>query len=799
MKTKILLLVLLSNLTLCLNAEKLYRVVVTDVPEGVSMTDLQPWLHFDYDGPTTTVTMDFDESSNSFVYKDLNDYPVAKKVEFQVGGMYFLPSEWEEWKINSGQQEQTKEVSLKEYRKIFLEPEEGWTFWEQEADGMVTMFQIRLGDSDRSWGTACGSGKVAAEDVAYYVYAKPGDYFWSGTIFDASGKKLLVNQESVTFDDHSDKQMLRVDWANRTLVTAVVEGLPEEEILDFSLYLDQVNQEFFFTKQTEILLERGKTYHWRIRNTNSTFYAYSKTAAIYTEKAEMNLVIDYSDCQKHQLVFKDKEGFRKENLQWEMTGKDGLEETRYNISSEYSMYLPKGYDAEMNLSFTFVDSLNQYWNVFPWSLTLTDGQPQDFLIDASLYHKIDFVCQDQPMSTWITLQGDSDSNNGYYASSALYMPDGKYHASTQHSDGVSLDCDFIVDGADQVVEFAYNPADYKHFTVALQNKDRIPGGLGFWAADFNVMQNGELLTSYPIYLNEGSVDIILEKGSYDYQLDFSQEGPYSIARPLSGSFEVTDTTSLLSVDLNQYCFVPLEVKNESGEQLTEFYYMINGDQSTLDYLEQPMYMILPEGTYQLDLFLGGYEPLNAEIQLNRQISVIPLVMKKADLFPLFVLVENLKAGEIAQVTVDGLGSYTCHEDGFQDGDFLPFMSVKEGIYSVTITAPGYDTYRGQLSVDWDHYSADDLGIFYEIDLSPEGTHVDSSEKITRPKVSLVDHTINVQAEMECTVGVYSVSGICMARMEGKNMRTEALTPGLYLVRIQGSDQQIWTTKIYVGR
>lgn len=802
MRTKILMLILLSHLSLYLNAEMRYRMVVKDVPEGITMADLQPRILFDYGGPTMTATMDYDESTSSFVYDYVDSYPIVLNVKFQVDGDYFLSDEWEDWKISPEQAEQTKEVSLKGYRKISLQPEDGWTFWNQETDNTVTMYQIRFSQSDSpnaSWCAAHGSGTVTSDEVDYYIYAKAGDYIWSGTIFDASGRKLIVNKERVTIDDHSEQLTLRVDWSTKSLVTCSVTGIPEEK-QDYVIFLDQVNQDFFFTKQTELLLERGKTYHWSLRNTEvGSFFAYPKSGGFTTEQSKMDLVIDYSDCRKSTLTLTEKEGFRMGIVNLSLQDNEGMNNNLSYVPPYLPMYLPDGHDVDLNFSCTLWDEQSREWAVFPYRTILTAGQQQNLVIDLSAYHKIDFTCQGQAVDPWVAIQGEEDPYFGELARQSMYMPDGKYHASFVHPDGAALECDFTVEGTDQVVEFEYTPDDYKRVTVELQNADRVPSSLEIWNASLDILQDGELLATHLIYLNEGTASFVLKKGTYDYELSLDENGPYAITMPQTGSFEVIDTTQQLNLDLCEFCFVPLNVKNEEGEQLPAFYYIINGDQKTLSYLEMPMYMILPEGTYPLELFLGGYEPLKKEIQLNCQIDEIPLVMKKGDIFPLFVAVENLKEGEMATVAVDGIGSYICYEDGFPDGDFLPFMSVKAGVYSLTITAPGYETYRGQIAVDREHYSPDDLGVYYEFTLQREGTGLENQEQTVRPKVSLVGDAIQVVSETECKIGVYTVSGVCVARLEGNNVRTESLPSGLYVVRMLTADKQSFITKINVHR
>ena len=802
MRTKILMLILLSHLSLYLNAEMRYRMVVKDVPEGITMADLQPRILFDYGGPTMTATMDYDESTSSFVYDYVDSYPIVLNVKFQVDGDYFLSDEWEDWKISPEQAEQTKEVSLKGYRKISLQPEDGWTFWNQETDNTVTMYQIRFSQSDSpnaSWCAAHGSGTVTSDEVDYYIYAKAGDYIWSGTIFDASGRKLIVNKERVTIDDHSEQLTLRVDWSTKSLVTCSVTGIPEEK-QDYVIFLDQVNQDFFFTKQTELLLERGKTYHWSLRNTEvGSFFAYPKSGGFTTEQSKMDLVIDYSDCRKSTLTLTEKEGFRMGIVHLSLQDNEGMNNNLSYVPPYLPMYLPERHDVDLNFSCTLWDEQSREWAVFPYRTILKAGKQQDLVIDLSAYHKIDFICQDQAVDPWVAIQGDENPYFGELARQSMYMPDGKYHASFVHPDGAALECDFTVEGTDQVVEFEYTPDDYKRVTVELQNADRVPSSLEIWNASLDILQDGELLATHLIYLNEGTVSFVLKKGTYDYELSLDDNGPYAITMPLTGSFEVADVAPQLNLDLGEFCLASLNVKNEEGEQLPAFYYMINGDQKTLDYIELPMYMILPEGKYPLELFLGGYEPLKENVQLNRQTTEIPLVMKRGDIFPLFVAVENLKEGEMATVTVDGIGSYICYEDGFPDGDFLPFMSVKSGVYTLTITAPGYETYHGQISVDREHYSPDDLGVYYEFILQRQGSGLENPEQTVCPKVSLVGDAIQVQSETECKVGVYSASGICVARLEGKNVCTEILSPGLYIVRVLTADKQSFITNLNVSR
>lgn len=157
-------------------------------------------------------------------------------------------------------------------------------------------------------------------------------------------------------------------------------------------------------------------------------------------------------------------------------------------------------------------------------------------------------------------------------------------------------------------------------------------------------------------------------------------------------------------------------------------------------------------------------------------------MTPAEVYPLFIDLDGMDEFTSATITVDGVGSYQIVNDYEYVGDFTPFMGVKAGTYKLTVTAPGYETYTQMIDVNAENYSEEDGFVFYEVCMKISGTSVESIEQNSKPEVSVLQNRICVKAQQECRMMVYNMSGVCVASVQGKQMMTEALPSGIYIVK-----------------
>ena len=252
--------------------------------------------------------------------------------------------------------------------------------------------------------------------------------------------------------------------------------------------------------------------------------------------------------------------------------------------------------------------------------------------------------------------------------------------------------------------------------------------------------------------------------------------------PTTGTLVLSDAEQTLKFDMNDFCIAPLEIIDEHQELIGSLYFMLGDDEESIDYLKQPnAYIMALPGTYPITFFAARHENQTQNIELSKQTEKLSFTMKQADVYPLFISLENFNWNVAATITVEGVGSYQLVDDEFV-GSLLPFMSVKAGTYKLTVSAPGYETHTQMIEVNEANYDEYQDAVHYEIYMRKAGSSVENVLQNNSPLIKIYQNRIFVETEDNSRIMVYNMSGVCVASVQGKQMMTEALPSGIYIVK-----------------
>ena len=281
------------------------------------------------------------------------------------------------------------------------------------------------------------------------------------------------------------------------------------------------------------------------------------------------------------------------------------------------------------------------------------------------------------------------------------MPDGNYHAVARHPvTGIDMPCDFTINGEERIIDYETMVKDFKTIVISLKNTDLIPSDIEAPYANFSITKGEyEVTFDLPIDLKEGSGTVFLPKDTFTYLVRLGSAENQIITQYISGSFKVTDDLQEVVFDLDTLCIAPLKVKDESGNLLPAFYTTMNNSYWLLKKQKSPSYVMLLPSMWRLNVFAAGYEPTMKRFVMKKTFSEIEVDLKKAEIFPVFIIPEDLEDWKTAQIQVEGVGSYSYSKSAGFSGNMLPFMKVSAGTYNVTVSADGYETVQGQIVVD----------------------------------------------------------------------------------------------------
>lgn len=823
MKTKLLLFALLMWLPWCVKAQDLetvFQVSLTDLPEEVSMNDLSVRMILHVDGYDHSIPLGYDAENSTFTVQYIHDVTLGKTdAKILISGRDFLPTDSLNWSIDAQQEKQTTTVSLKSYKKVAFEVEDGWGFYDRidENSYQTRAFEVSkvYPDGRQEWIYVGGSGMVtdAPEKQAFYIYAEPGDYYWRGRINRISDNLSVdVTPQILTVSDEG-KAMVQLDWEHNSLVSFKPQNAPTE-IASFTVYLyreegNEMSSEMSIMSRNNgvatALLSSGLEYIWRCEAQSMKSYYFHKYGTLTIPEKDIAVDMDYGDFEKYTVVLKgiqDDESFSCDasiySMKEDNPGYVSCFLNQENRTQE--VYFPKGnYALESRLSVT--DLNNVTYEALPKSETLTVDSEKDIMLDYSNYHKVKLQCMGESFSGEITKKDDLEE--GYIHGSYVLLPDGNYHVVGYYeADAVRLEKDFTVSGSDLVVNMEYNPADYTALTVKLNQWETLPEFARSYYFDVTLYQNGQEVESFSLGLDYGGNNDTkkIKKGTYTYEAEIITDGGDHLVIPFTGTLELNGEEASKVFDLGELCFVPLEVTDEK-QNLLDAVYIAVGDKDNIEdtyYVEQPgAYIIAMPGTYDLTFFISKYATQKQKIILSKQTEKLSVTMQSADVYLLMIYLDNMDEYTTATVTVEGVGSYQVRDDEYT-GDMRPFMAVKSGTYKLTITAPGYETYTQMIEVSEATYSYEDDGVYIEIPMKKTGSFVESIEQGAKPEVSVVQNRICVKTQSDCRIMVYNMSGLCVASVQGKQMMTEALPSGIYIVKT-ASAAGINVKKVVVGK
>lgn len=437
------------------------------------------------------------------------------------------------------------------------------------------------------------------------------------------------------------------------------------------------------------------------------------------------------------------------------------------------------------------------YRTFPLWMELTTDQDKQISIRTSDFHKVSFIYDNQPIYSEISLQ---EYPNGKMNGKEIYMPDGNYHAVARHPvTGIDMPCDFTINGEERIIDYETMVKDFKTIVISLKNTDLIPSDIEAPYANFSITKGEyEVTFDLPIDLKEGSGTVFLPKDTFTYLVRLGSAENQIITQYISGSFKVTDDLQEVVFDLDTLCIAPLKVKDESGNLLPAFYTTMNNSYWLLKKQKSPSYLMLaPFSMGKLNVFAAGYEPVEKRIVMKKTFSEIEVDLKKAEIFPVFIIPEDLEDWKTAQIQVEGVGSCSYSKSAGFSGNMLPFMKVSAGTYNVTVSADGYETVQGQIVVDRSMCPEGSSEIIYKFSMENGFTGVQQADAVETLDIRNEGKQIVIDSETDCRAQIYTLSGVCVTHLQGKNIHSEALAPGIYLVLARNAQGTI-SRKIIIG-
>lgn len=823
MKTKLLLFALLMWLPWCAKAqdqENVYRVSFTDLPEGMEKEQISVTMIKYQDGDFgEAFSMFYDQESDSYVFQD-DDQSLkgCSQVKVEVYSYYLLTQgEFWDWTFDAQAEEQQKSISLKDYRKVRFDIENGWNFVEKEGENDYRTIGFEVARSADSWGrwvSVLGAGNLvdSPEKEEYYIYAKPGTYYWKGNIKQTSNNSsLAVPYQSFTVPEAGDAP-IKLDLEQNSVVTFNVKNL-SSDISSFNIGIYKPEDDDLYNPicsfvgingTASVLIPRNNTFQWKCEATGNTSYYYPQTGSCTTDAAEVTVDADYSDYVMHHVLLKGMDTWLTGRISVDFKGNGGDWDCDLSCSVEnQKIYLPRDiYRIETRISDVYyIDNKDDYYTVFPMIQYFSADQEKDLVFDVTSYHRVK-VLYDGELCDVNLIGEDAPAMEGIYGSHFL-LPDGRYHVySSNYEEEVSLEQYFNISGADKDVIMEYNPADYTSLTVNIKNINStlLPNVLER-EMHFELYQDGEEIDGmyFDLASGESSRSWKYKKGTYTYKFFFWSDSPQEFIIPMTGTLELSDQEQVLDIDLNDLCYVPIEITSDKQEEIKSVNLLIGNDLDNLDYIEQPDAKVIAwPGKYKFTFSAAGYATKMQEFSIGKETEKLEVTMTPAEVYPLFIDLYGIDEFASATITVDGVGSYQIVEGYEYVGDFTPFMGVKAGTYKLTVTAPGYETHTQMIDVNEENYSEEDGFVFYEVRMKISGTSVESIEQAAKPEVSVLQNRICVKAQQECRMMVYNLNGICVASAQGKQMMTEALPSGIYIVKA-ASSAGVSVKKVVVGK
>ena len=808
MKTKFLLLWILLcfpllNMVANAQVEKTFKVHVTDLPEGLDPVELRPVLVFEYGNHTMYYGMNynFDEQNPTYECMPNMEASFYQHVSLMFDGDRVLSLSKKEWTVDMEQS-----VFEKEFSAADLVP----TKFALGTDGF-TFSSLGIEDDKNS---IHYYPVVENPDQLYFV--EKGTYTWQGILTrNSDGTKLYTK---TTLDYSGNGQMLfDVDLNKFGFIKMQVEKPEWEDVNQEELSMRvRINQKGESTALLDINVnEQGVAscfisegdYDWNLKpsvwGTNINIVGHNGSFSVKGGET-INQSVSFDNYRKTTVKTKGLE--KREEMTASFSLYDASGSNLGGYASEENgnfvcyVYAPENKKLETScyilLDGNQILSQEQKW---------ISGETDEIVFDYSNYRLVKFECQGKPVSAEVYEADAAVWDNAVGYGDVLLLPSGDYRAEAYWDGGISLKQNFTVASEDMTMVFDFNPDDYVSLDIHIINGESLPGMSEDNYYSFNVKMDNEGIFYGDLRPGEGDIlrNISRKKGKSSYELILysSEGGPTDLCIPLRGEIDLTQNGQTLTLDMNDFCIVPVTVQNKQGEVIPTVNVMLDDEAETLDYLEvrSDSRLIIPKGEYDLAISSGGYALLEQHLSVKDDFGPQVWVMAEADSWPLIIIpYSEASDPAMATVTVQNLGSYDVDGD-YVYGNFKPFMAVPAGSYEVTITAQGYKTVHKTIVVNADAYSEEDGAIYYEIEMIPEGTGIDQTHcEEAKPQVSVSGGCLSVVMPSEARIAVYTLQGIPVWQGQGSRVTTTPLQAGVYVVSVQtaGGMQNI---KVSVGR
>lgn len=792
---KNLLFLILSCLVSMVNAqtsETIYKVMLSDLPEGLQNSEMYVSLSLD-DGREYSMT--FDEETKTFVLNsnELWGFPGGvSRANVKVLGQHVLPLMISDWSFISGHQEQAITISLKSYRKVFLEMEQGCDFgYKKDDNGNLALQGLHIYKNDMY--------KVSAgidESVnKYYIYATPGDYYYSGDLLRLSDNlNVTVFEEPFSISAESNA-ILNIDLSKNSLVSFRLYGIDtslneipvriEGTDVFKTLYCKDGSVSFF--------AKIGSIYMWNVDIDN-----YSPLSGRFVpEEQAMEVVADFSDHVPCSFSLIGLENYSSVNGRLHLEGTSGSLYLDVDQQRGGEVLLAPGvYWAFMDVSDVYVETDGEeptMYGVFPLAQLIKVGDERMFTFDYSDYQKVSFFYNQKNVASEVLRLDpvvEYDGGNGCYGS-RLLLPPGNYEATTEQ-EGNILNLRLDVKDEDLTVNYDYDSENYANLTIKVDNFGDFPFEVGEKPFDedyvyISLYKDGEYVAEFDFDSNNLEPKMIgLEKGVYTYRAYYKDYVYDYIFYPFIGSLDLREGDVSLVLDMHDLCSVSFDLKDSQGQPIDKYFCMIGDD---IDYLydlygDEKKHFVFPAGQYDVTIFAPNYQTMSKIVEINSKTEELNYTMTSASCYPLFV--DPINVCTKATITLENVGSYSILDGGEAFwGSFKPFTGIKEGKYRLTVTAPGYETYNEIIDVNAQALSPMDdyMLIYYPVYMNMATTSIVPEEANgDLPSIRLLQNRIQVTCSSDCRVEVFDLSGRMMVRDSGCAVTTKSLASGVYVVR-----------------
>lgn len=793
--------------------ETYYSLTVTDIPEGVDKYSLQAFLIYQEKDYQECIPMNYNEEKN--VYELSTSYPFVEKGTAQIAlhAPSLLPASDMYWDFTPGAEVQSKTVSMNKYKRVSVETEQGWGLCVQAGKQyMLTGFNLFAKDMNDALSTFAGGAGTLVEspedNTPYYFYAQPGEYLWNGPITRLSDMtKIQVNKTPFTVTQDGTA-LIKPDREEQTLINIKVIGLDANPQLSFELthHLDEntglATQIFIKEAQTNLFVKKGK-YTWR--GTPRREESYLPQEGSFTAGEEpVNITLDFSNYIPQKISLKLPDGHEYINSIEYTVSQGDIWFSKYGYEKDMLIYLPE--DVSVTAEIQTLELPNtSVWKPAPQ--TFTPNAEKEVLFDCSSYHLVSFFCENMIQNS-VVARSDNPDNTLF--GSAVYLPDGQYHAwceyATPTGSEVRLEKDFTVSGQGMNVHYDYNPADYASVMISLTHPDAIPEFVTSEHISVDIYQGDKRVHQMNFFPKQEGAEsnrlIGLKKGTYQYQARFVPYGPDCISIPATGTFEVKDGDNTLDFDLSEFCYIPVKITGAGNQLINSLYFLPEGQNAIyMHYLMQPdAYFIGKPGNYNFTFFAARHATLKQNITATKDTPEIAFSMTPAEVYPLMIGVLPDDENMIYTVTVDGVGSYTMNNktEEISEGDILPFMAVQPGTYKLTVTAPDYETYTDMIEVSANTFIEEEGFVSCRVILKKSGTAIKDVTQTEKPVIGIQGNRVSVTANTNCQVMIYQINGTCVASGYGQQIQSQPLQPGLYVVKAVTANATA-TQKVVISR